>query len=391
MRSRILSWLAAITATMPLIVSAPAEAVPPSLLPLTVTNNSNRADQVYLYVLGGYNGRLGYVNAAGQFTAWSGGAIPPSPAPDASIPGPAGGGSKTLNIPRNLSSGRLYMSFGEKLKFFLTPDGLVQPAPWNPSDPNRNILFDWSEFTYNDGGLWLNSSQVDMFAVPHAVEVTNTAGATKREGELKAGGRNNFFAALRGQPGDWPKLIQTRGDGTVVRALAPRLGIESGLFGNTYFDGYTTEVWNTYKNTTLTVVPIRENTAIKFFGRTDSAGVMQFTNTAGARVASVQRPSTRDVFGCDGRLGAPNSDTGLITRSLCAALHRSTLGYLHTQPTYNAAEFYTRAVTDHYSRKIHEQMVDGKAYGFSFDDVGNFESLVHDPNPRSARVILTPF
>ena len=396
MRSKIPSWLAAVAAAVPLVfagvmISAPAEAAPPSLLPLTVTNNSNRGDQVYLYVLGGFGGKLGYVNASGQFTAWPAGANPPSPAPDVAITGPAGGASRTLNIPLNLASGRLYMSFGAKLRFFLTPDGLVQPAPWNPSDPNRDVLFDWSEFTYNNGGLWLNSSQVDMFAVPHAVEVTSQGGSTKRTGELKANGRNNFFAALRGQPGDWSKLIRTRGDGTVLRALAPRLAMEQGQFSTSYFDGYTTEVWNTYKNTTLTVVPDRNKPDIKFFGRTDSAGVMQFTNGAGVRVASVQRPSTRDVFGCDGKLAAPDGDLGLITRSLCAALHRSTLGYLHTQPTYNPAEFYTRAVTDHYSRKIHAQMVDGRAYGFAFDDVGAFESLVYDPNPRSARVVLTPF
>jgi hypothetical protein len=150
-------------------------------------------------------------------------------------------------------------------------------------------------------------------------------------------------------------------------------------------------VWNTYKNTTLTVVPDRNKPDVKYTGRTDGGGVMRFKNAAGTEVASFPRPSTRDVFGCDGRLAAPQGVVGEIARSLCAALHRSTLGYLHTQPTYNPAEFYTRAVTDHYSRKIHAQMVDGKAYGFAFDDVGAFESLVYDPNPRSARVVLTPF
>jgi hypothetical protein len=394
-RSKFLPWLAAIAAAVPLVLlpaaSAPAQAAGPSLLPLTVTNNSGRGEQVYLYVLGQYNGRMGYVNASGQFTAWPGGGNPPTPAPDVSIPGPGGGASRQLNIPINFGSGRLYMSFGEKLKFFLTPNGLVQPAPWNPSDPNRNILFDWSEFSYNNNGIWLNSSQVDMFSVPHAVEVTNSGGASKRTGELKSNGRNNFFNALRNQPGDWGKLINTRSDGTVLRAFAPRLGIEAGSFSNTYFDGYTNQVWNTYKDTTLTVVPIRDQPNTKYTGRVDGGGVMRFTNSSGAQVASFQRPSTRDVFGCDGRLAAPDGVVGEIARSLCAALHRSTLGYLHTAPTYNPAEFYTRAITDHYSRKIHAQMVDGKAYGFAFDDVGGFESLVYDPNPRSARVILTPF
>jgi hypothetical protein len=36
-------------------------------------------------------------------------------------------------------------------------------------------------------------------------------------------------------------------------------------------------------------------------------------------------------------------------------------------------------------------MVDGKAYAFAFDDVGNFESLVNDGNPASATMTLDPF
>ncbi|PZV93585.1 Beta-1,3-glucanase [Micromonospora phaseoli] len=36
-------------------------------------------------------------------------------------------------------------------------------------------------------------------------------------------------------------------------------------------------------------------------------------------------------------------------------------------------------------------MRDGKAYAFAFDDVGAFESLVHDGDPRAAGLILSPF
>lgn len=89
-------------------MSAPAvQAAPPNLLPLTVTNNSGRGDATHLYVFGEMGGSTGYVNANGQFTAWSGGGIPPTPAPDVSIPGPGNGASRTLQIPLNLAGGRL--------------------------------------------------------------------------------------------------------------------------------------------------------------------------------------------------------------------------------------------------------------------------------------------
>ena len=81
----------------------------------------------------------------------------------------------------------------------------------------------------------------------------------------------------------------------------------------------------------------------------------------------------------DGALAAPNDQVvGPIARTLCAALHRSTLGVLDTQPGGGPADFYRGTLTNHYSRIVHQHMVDGKAYGFAFDDVLAQESLVHD-------------
>ncbi|TDC97166.1 beta-1,3-glucanase family protein [Actinomadura sp. 7K507] len=382
--------LAGVLALAPL---SPVRAAAPDVLPLNVTNDSGRAGQVHLYVVGvnTSTGRLGYVDASGTFTPWPAGSIPPSPAPDVSIGGPANGATTTLRIPRGLS-GRVYFSFGEKIGFFLTPTGLVQPAPWNPGDANHDVLFDWSEFTYNDDGLWLNSSQVDMFSVPHSVAVTNAAGTTTRTGVLVPDGRERIFNAIQGQAGDWSNLITTRPDGLRLRVLSPAKGIGAGVFDPGYLDGYIGSAWDTYRSQTLTVVPFQHEPGKRFTGRTDANGVMRFTDGTGTVVASFQKPATKDVFGCDGRLHAPNDGVvGPIARTLCAALHRSTLGYLHTQPTYDPGRFYTREITNHYSRIVHANMADGRAYGFPFDDVGGFESLVHDGDPASAAIGLTPW
>ncbi|WDZ82606.1 beta-1,3-glucanase family protein [Micromonospora cathayae] len=374
-----------------LAVTPQAGAVGPDLLPLTVTNQTGRADAVHLYVLGTNltTGRLGYVNAAGTFTPWPPGGSPPTPAPDVSIPGPANGGTTTLRIPRNLS-GRVYLALGQKISFALTPDGLVQPAPWAAGDPNRDVLFDWSEFTYNDAGLWLNSSQVDMFAVPHAVTVTGGDGVTRRTGDLRAGGRDAVIGAVRAQPG-WSGLVHTRADGTVLRVLAPGKAADAGLFSRTYLDPYIASAWNAYTTRTLTVVPFTDRPDVRYLGRT-SGTVMTFTDTAGRQVASFNRPSSADVWGCDGALHAPNDQVvGPIARTLCAALHRSTLGTLDVQPSGGPADFYRGDITNHYSRIVHQNMVDGKAYGFAFDDVLAQESLVHHGDPRGAGIVLTPF
>ncbi len=390
----LLHALAVLALAVPVAITAatpPAQAIGPNLLPFKVTNNTGRGDAVYLYVLGVNlnTGRLGYVNSGGTFTPWPAGSNPPSPAPDVAIAGPGNGGSTTIQLPRGLS-GRVYMSLGAKLKFFLTPNGLVQPAPWAGGDPNRDILFDWSEFTYNDAGLWLNSSQVDMFAVPHAVTVTGSNGVTKKTGELINNGRNNVINQIKAQAG-WANTVHTRSDGTVLRVLAPGKAADAGLFSTTYLDPYINTAWTAYTSKTLTVIPFGDQPNTRFYGRT-SGNVMTFTNPAGQQVASFNKPSSANVWGCDGNLAAPNDQVvGPIARTLCAALHRSTLGTIDTQPGGGPADFYRGTLTNHYSRIIHANMADGKAYGFPFDDVQAQESLVHDGDPRAAGIVLTPF
>ncbi|WP_445061876.1 glycoside hydrolase family 64 protein [Streptomyces sp. SAS_260] len=367
-----------------------ADAAVPATIPLKITNNSGRGDAVYIYDLGTNlaTGQQGWADANGTFHAWPAGGNPPTPAPDASIPGPAAGQTSTIRIPK--FSGRIYFSYGQKLVFKLTTGGLVQPAVQNPTDPNRNILFNWSEYTLNDSGLWINSTQVDMFSAPYAVGVQRSDGSTATTGHLKAGGYTNFFNALRGQPGGWANLIQTRSDGTVLRALSPGYGIETGALPSTVMDDYINRVWTKYSSSTLTVTPFANQPNTKYFGRV-SGNVMNFTNSSGAVVTTFQKPDAASIFGCYKYLDAPNDLVrGPISRTLCAGFNRSTLLVNPNQPDTSTANFYQDAVTNQYARRIHAQMADGKAYAFAFDDVGNQESLVNDGNPQQAYLTLDP-
>ncbi|WP_030351691.1 glycoside hydrolase family 64 protein [Streptomyces scopuliridis] len=371
--------------------AAPAEAAVPTTIPLTLTNSSGRADPVYIYNLGTLltTGQQGWADANGTFHAWPAGGNPPTPAPDASIAGPANGQSVTIRMPK--FSGRVYFSYGQKLDFRLTTGGLVQPAVQNPSDPNRNILFNWTEYTLNDAGLWINSTQVDMFSAPYAVGVKAPNGTTKTTGHLKAGGYNGFFDSLRSQPGGWANLIQTRSDGTVLRALSPGHGIGAGVLPASVMDDYINRVWSRYTTSTLTVTPFTDQPNTKYFGRV-SGNTMNFTNSAGAVVTSFQKPDADSIFGCYKLLDAPNDLVrGPISRTLCAGFNRSTLLANPNQPDTSPASFYQDGVTNHYAKKIHERMADGKAYAFAFDDVGNYESLVHDGDPQQAYITLDPF
>jgi len=382
---------AAATAASGLTALATAAEAVPATIPLTITNNSGRGDAIYIYNLGTElsTGRQGWADANGGFHQWPVGGNPPTAAPDASIAGPAQGQSKTIQMPK--FSGRVYFSYGQKLVFKVTTGGLVQPAVQNPSDPNVNILFNWSEYTLNDSGLWLNSTQVDFVSAPYNVGVRPASGATKTTGKLKPGGYTAFYNSLRSQSGGWANLIRTRSDGTVVRALAPGHGIEAGALPANVLSDYVNRVWTKYASSTLTVTPFGDQPNLKYFGRV-SGNTMNFTNSAGQVVTSFQKPDSDSIFGCYKLLDAPNDLVrGPISRTLCAGYNRSTLLSNPNQPDANNSGFYQDGVTNQYSKKIHAQMVDGKAYGFAFDDVGAHESLVHDGNPAQAYITLDPF
>ncbi|MGW3033581.1 glycoside hydrolase family 64 protein [Streptomyces sp. NPDC001178] len=382
---------ALVAAVIAIQAPSSARAAVPDTIPLQVTNNSGRGDAVYVYTIGTLlsTGQQGWADANGTFHAWPAGGNPPTPAPDASIAGPAAGRSKTIRIPK--FSGRIYFSYGQKLVFKLTTGGLVQPAVQNPSDPNHDILFNWSEYTLNDSGLWLNSTQVDMFSAPYAVGVQGAGGSTTTTGHLKPGGYNGVLNDLRGKSGGWAGLIQTRSDGTVLRALAPGHGLESGALPASVMDDYINRVWQKYTSATLTVTPFGDQPNTKYYGRV-SGGVMNFTDGSGKVVTTFQKPDADSVFGCHKLLDAPNDQVrGPISRTLCAGFNRSTLLVNTNQPDASSANFYQDAVTNQYARAIHAQMADGKAYAFAFDDVGNHESLVHDGSPQQANLTLDPF
>ncbi|WP_330347217.1 glycoside hydrolase family 64 protein [Streptomyces sp. NBC_00582] len=373
-----------------LTLGPPARAAVPDTIPLKITNNSGRGEALYVYNLGTLltTGQQGWADAGGTFHAWPAGGNPPTPAPDASIPGPAAGQSTTIRIPR--FSGRIYFSYGQRLVFKLTTGGLVQPAVQNPSDPNRNILFNWSEYTLDGSGLWLNSTQVDMFSAPYAVGVQRADGSTVSTGHLEAGGYNAVLADLRARSGGWANLIQTRSDGTVLRALSPLYGVETGALAANVMDDYVNRVWQKYTTTTLTVTPYADQPGTRYYGRV-AGGVMNFTDASGTVVTRFQKPDAASVFGCHRLLDAPNDAVrGPISRTLCAGFNRSTLLVNPSQPDTTAAHFYQDAVTNHYARAVHAHMADGKAYAFAFDDVGQQESLVHDGSPRQAYLTLDP-
>lgn len=349
-------------------------------LPMRIVNHTYRyTDADLRLAVVGTNlgtGAQSYVTADGALVGVSQALTGPDGFADLSIP--LGPGDTFLALPGPLS-GRAYVSVG-RLPFRVVVDGagrpaLQYPAGWVPSDPSYGVLHDWIEFTHIDAGMFCNTTGVDMFAMPLAIDLVGNA--TQSTGRLRPGGRDAIFAALAAQPG-FERLVVPG-----LRVLAPGHGIDAGLFDPAYLAGEIDRAWAAYVDRDLVV---RTGADVRV-GRV-TGDVLTFSGG----VAPFRRPSTRDVLFCDGALVAPNDGvTGPVAAVLAAALNRSTLATSPDQPVSDPAAYYRAPVTNHYARILHEQSADGRAYGFAFDDVADHASYIQDTAPRSLTLTLTPF
>ncbi|HEX6352784.1 beta-1,3-glucanase family protein [Actinophytocola sp.] len=368
-RRSFLGGLAAATAALPLSSRLAAAAT----VSLVITNQSGRGP-LWMYV-------VGVSHATGQQCRLSanGTLVPVSTADN----GPDGytdyaiqvDGTRTLSLPQGMS-GRVYVALGQKLKFRANPgNALAYPAGWVSTDPNYPVLHDFMEFTYDGAGMHCNTTTVDQLSVPLALSLT---GASQQSaGRLRDGGRAAVFAALRAQPA-FANLVL--GD---LRVVSPGHGLDAGLFASNYLAAWIDEVWNHYRTRTMTVTA----GARTFRGSVQGE---QFVFDGGVRPFT--KPSTRDVLFCDGTLAAPNDGvTGPVAAALGAGFNRGVLTNTGAQPVAGASTYYRRSVTNHYARVMHENTVDGKAYGFAFDDVCEHAPYISDPAPTRLTVTLTPF
>jgi hypothetical protein len=378
-RRRVLLGGAAVAAGAGLLALA-SRANAATNLPLTVVNHTNRYanNAIFLYIVGTdlASGQQVHVARDGRRVPVSAALNGPDGFADLSIP-LAADGDTTVNLP--WMSGRVYVSINEKIRFKVVTDGngraaLQHPAGWVSSDPSYNVLHDFMEFTFKDDGMYCNTTMVDMFSIPMALTLNGQRSQTT--GTLGANGRDNIFAGIAANPAFRPLIV-----GNNLRVVAPGHGIDAGMFSSTYFDPYVSEVWNRYASTDLRV-HVAGGT---YTGRV-SGSQLVFNNG----VRAFARPSTRDVFYCDGALNA-GGGSGPVAAILGAAFNRSTLRDHADQPTTDPATFYRTPLTNHYARVIHDNTSDHKAYGFAFDDVVNFASYVEDHAPTSVTLRLTPF
>ncbi|KAI5201955.1 glycoside hydrolase family 64 protein [Aureobasidium subglaciale EXF-2481] len=339
-------------------------------LPFKLVNDSNSSN-VWAYITGINiaDGRRVLLEADGKtlYFPENPPAIGSPLAKDCAIPLGKPGNTVTATVPQ-IAGGRVWFSIDDKLNFLLNPGpALVEPSVLNPSDPSANVNFGFCEFTLNDAQLYANISYVDFVSnVPIAITLENSAGATQNVSGMAADGLDKVCADLQAQAKEdgkpWDKLIVEK-DSKNFRVLNPSHGDAVGANFAGYYEPYVEEVWQHYSTDSRT------------FDLDTQAGpgVLEGKVTNGQLKIgeeSFQQPNTADIFGSNSGpfTTGPNGTRNAIIPRLAAGFNRTTL-ISQTQQPSDPSTYYKTNPTNHYCRIVHKHNLDGKGYGFAYDDV----------------------
>ena len=383
------------TVTDPVADAPPDYTIFPGFVGVDLRNNTNGKwsdDQVYVAV-------IARDPANGQF-AWlkPDGTIVPAAVADNDAPNHLSKNgqnysnyfftlaqAKLLKLPK-LDSGRVFVSLGGPLFIKILEDanhqvGFAGPNVLNPTDPNIDVNFDWYEFTNNNIGLWINTTQVDQFSFPLLTDVY----AANRSWHKQTGiseRRDALFAAYQAET---PAAFQ-QGSVSPFRIMAPaKSSFNAGQPNGSYFAANVDEVWNHYSSNTLTIDMWGNS---RRFDGTVQGGKLVFTEVDkgnGAFVGgtyTVGKPTTQDILEGSGTLATGNSTELALEAQICAAFNRHIM--LDSSKWATPSAWYAAAPANAYAKFWHDHSVGGLAYGFAYDDVSDQSSTIMAVNPEHA-------
>ncbi|PXV86656.1 ricin-type beta-trefoil lectin protein [Lachnotalea glycerini] len=226
-----------------------------------------------------------------------------------------------VNLPK-ITSGRMFLSVGSPCYIKTYDSGFAGPDINNATDPNRDIYFDFVEFTVDASGYHGNTTRVDQFGFPIQHRLVNKAGNYDQVvGELETETREGLFLKYQNEvPYEFKSLGVLQAPYRIVCPISGPFNT-GGTYEN-YFASYTS-------------IP------------------------------------TRDIL--LGINGASNAQT-------CAALNRHI--YNDTANWNTVSMYYQATPANYYAKFWHDHSINELAYGFCYDDVNGQASYLEVADPK---------
>lgn len=327
-------------------------------------------------------------------------------------------GNYELNVPMT-TSGRIYISLGSPVHMHTEASSstgtgpinmlsIIEPDGFLTQDPSYGIIYDKVEFTYNSGGVWIDTTAVDFFALPISLHMDG------EETKGLSSARKDILKTLKqGLTGEWRKLYLEYG-GQVLRIVAPNKAIGRPLEGDNFPDDYLNPfidaVWAYYETdhslsvncAEVLTKPTKEEEI--FTGHLDVHNT--FKNGKGTE-ADLHNgmPTSNQVFGCSGGPmdAKENNPASVIAKNIGTGMN---VGVLPLPDALKDAQldknwfvahsdlYYPSSVDDKrpglpeggpwynlYAKLLHSFTdVSGKQekiYAFAFDDNAGQDSTLH--------------
>ena len=290
----------------------------------------------------------------------------------------------------DITSGRMYLSYGSPVYITINKDingnmGYAGPDLNNTSDPNRDVYFEFLEFTISNKVYWGNTTRVDNYCFPTVSRLVGDNGFINTPGDCDhydltvgdIGTREETFAAFAKEvPSEFQSLIRDQ-----YRIVAPCKGsFNEGSVNANYFESAINAFWDKYSKEEL----VFTCDAGTFHGRV-SGNTLNFTKDDG-RSGSIQKPNTQEVLEGKGVLAAGTDIEKVVEAQLCAAFNRGIA--LQPEKWGTASAYYTSSPCNYYAKFWHEHSFNQLAYGFCYDDVFDQSTLLHYSNPTALVIDL---
>ncbi len=369
-------------------------------LPYTFVNNSDYSDdEIYVAIVGISDNHVWIDAATGDVNTMSTSYNTISGPVYNGDSGPGGDGmyadcfTKLSDIPDNtvdipqIAGCRIMMSFGSQLYlyFYGETGGYSAPNLSNPNDPNQGVKYELVELTYNDYGLWCNTTRVDNFQYPMGLEVYGDdfykkVGELLPYDEILSRWSNNA-------PDDFQPLYDT--DNGLIHFPS-----KSDEFPEDYFDEYIDAIWSKYTSDVLSFYSGDAGT----WNGTVTDDVFTFTRESDGQVAYVySKPTQEEALEGSGAFATGGTYDLIVQAQLCAAVNRHaldlTLGSGELQDFSDEDAYYQTEPYNYYCKFFHDTEIsyDSYTYTFCYDDVFDHSSTIHTTDPENVTITIGGF
>ncbi|MGQ1947041.1 beta-1,3-glucanase family protein [Geofilum sp. OHC36d9] len=377
-------------------------------LPYTINNNSVYSDdEVYVAIVGIIDGHV-WVDAQTGIVHQMSTSYNTVPGPV--ISGNMGPGENALyadcftklsdipnhivNIPQ-IAGCRIMISFKSQLYLYFfgysgDPSGYAAPNLANATDPNQGIKYELIELTYNNAGLWCNTTRVDSYQYPMGLEVWGDD-FYKKVGEISA------HDAIISQ---W----QTMAPAAFQNCLNAQEGIihfpskisdfQAGGAYEGYLDAYINSIWSKYATDQLVFYA---GDAGVWRGRVTNEQFV-FTRDADGQTATIsRRPTTIEAMEGSGVLASGGQWDLVVQAQFCAAVTRHAINLnvaSGVQQDWSvSSNYYQTEPYNWYCKFWHQSGIsyNGLTYAFCYDDVFDQSATIHTPNPQNVTITIGGF